>query len=207
ELGLVSPEKFIPIAESSGMVIAIGEWVLMESCRQAKSWIDAGKPLKMISVNVSGQQIMHSDVVETVQKTLQKTGLEPQYLELEITESVIMKQPEKAIGTLEKLRALGVSLAIDDFGTGYSSLSYLKLFPINRLKIDRSFIKDIPVDSDDVAIVKAIIALGKSLKLKVIAEGVETEAQQKALKQYGCDEVQGFLYSKPIPADEFELLY
>lgn len=207
ELGLVSPGKFIPIAESSGMIMAIGDWVLTESCRQAKSWIDAGYPPKMMSVNISGQQIMHSDVVETVKKVLSETGLDPQYLELEITESVIMRQPDKAIGVLESLRDIGVSLAIDDFGTGYSSLSYLKIFPINKLKIDRSFVKDIPDDSDDVAIICAIIALGKSLKLKVIAEGVETEAQQEALKQFGCTEVQGFFYSKPIPAHEFESLF
>jgi EAL domain-containing protein (putative c-di-GMP-specific phosphodiesterase class I) len=157
-----------------------------------------------MSVNLSGQQIMHSDIVETVKNVLIETGLDPLHLELEITESAIMEHPNKAIGTLERLRELGISLAIDDFGTGYSSLSYLKLFPINKLKIDRSFVRDIPEDSDDIAIVQAIIALGKSLNLKVIAEGVENEAQQEALKQYGCDEVQGFLYSKPLLANEFE---
>lgn len=204
ELGAITPDKFIPIAESSGMIIEIGKWVLLEACRQAKSWLDAGKSLKVMSVNLSGQQIMHSDIVETVKNVLIETGLDPLHLELEITESAIMEHPNKAIGTLERLRELGISLAIDDFGTGYSSLSYLKLFPINKLKIDRSFVRDIPEDSDDIAIVQAIIALGKSLNLKVIAEGVENEAQQEALKQYGCDEVQGFLYSKPLLANEFE---
>ncbi len=202
ELGAVSPNEFIPIAESTGLIIKIGEWVLTESCRQAKSWIDSGYLFERISVNVSGQQITHSDIVNTVKSALEKTGLEAQNLELEITESVIMEQPEKAIGTLEKLKEIGISLAIDDFGTGYSSLSYLKLFPINKLKIDRSFIKDIQDNDDDVAIVQAIIALSKSLDLSVIAEGVEKEEQQKALIEYGCDEIQGFLHSKPANATE-----
>ncbi|MET0093531.1 MAG: GGDEF domain-containing phosphodiesterase, partial [Sedimenticola sp.] len=203
ELGYVSPIKFIPLAESVGLILSIGEYVLRESCIQMKRWLEAGHALERIGVNVSGQQIQRGDFVQTVRNILEETGLEPQYLELEITESFIMEQANEAITALEELRSLGVTLAIDDFGTGYSSLSYLKRLPIDKLKIDRSFINDIPDDSNDMAIAKAIIALGKTLQLKVIAEGVETEEQEAFVCFEGCDEVQGFYYSRPVPEAEF----
>ncbi|MCW8950287.1 MAG: EAL domain-containing protein [Sedimenticola sp.] len=206
ELGLVSPDRFIPLAESTGLILPIGEWVLYEACRQIKSWHDAGLNLPRMGVNVAGQQVQHGDIVATVKSVLEETGLEPMYLELEITESFIMRQAEEAISTLCALKELGVTLAIDDFGTGYSSLSYLKILPINKLKVDRSFVKDIPNDKNSEAIVRAVIVLGKSLQLEVIAEGVETEAQEAFLKSEACDEVQGFYYSRPVPADEFTKL-
>ncbi|MCW8944310.1 MAG: EAL domain-containing protein [Sedimenticola sp.] len=204
ELGLVSPDEFIPLTESTGLILPIGEWVLYEACRQAKSWQDEGYDLSRIGVNIAGQQVQHGNIVYTVNKVLEETGLDPTCLELEVTESFIMQQAEQAISTLQALRELGVALAIDDFGTGYSSLSYLKLLPINKLKVDRSFVKDIPNDKNSEAIVRAVIVLGKSLQLEVIAEGVETEEQEDFLKAEACDEVQGFYYSRPLPADEFE---
>ncbi|MET0092506.1 MAG: EAL domain-containing protein, partial [Sedimenticola sp.] len=203
ELGYVSPIKFIPLAESVGLILSIGEYVLRESCTQMKSWLEAGHALGRIGVNVSGQQIQRGNFVQTVRNILEETGLEPQYLELEIAESFIMEQANEAITVLEELRSLGVTLAIDDFGTGYSSLNYLKRLPIDKLKIDRSFINDIPHDSNDMAIAKAIIALGKTLQLKVIAEGVETEEQEAFVCIEGCDEVQGYYYSRPVPETEF----
>jgi diguanylate cyclase (GGDEF)-like protein/PAS domain S-box-containing protein len=203
ELGLVSPDKFIPLAESTGLILPIGEWVLYEACRQIKTWHDDGLDLPRMGVNVAGQQVQHGDIVHTVKSVLEATSLDPMYLELEITESFIMRQAEEAISTLRALKELGVTLAIDDFGTGYSSLSYLKILPINKLKVDRSFVKDIPNDKNSEAIVRAVIVLGKSLQLEVIAEGVETEAQEAFLKSEACDEVQGFYYSRPVPADEF----
>ncbi len=207
EQGLVSPIQFIPLAESTGLIIPLGEWVLREACAQVKTWQEAGLGIERIGVNVAGQQIQRSDFVTTVRKALQETGLEPNCLELEVTESFIMGQSEDAINTLKELRNLGVHLAIDDFGTGYSSLSYLKRLPINKIKIDRSFVKDIPQDPDDEAITKAVIAMGKSLQLKIIAEGVETEEQLSFLKSEGCDEVQGFLYSPPVPEHDFAMLF
>ncbi|OOY96981.1 hypothetical protein BOW22_11360 [Solemya velum gill symbiont] len=207
ELGLVPPDEFIPMAESNGLIIPIGRWIMKQACSQVKTWQEAGFDIDRIGVNVAGQQIQNSDIVETVKDVLKETKLEPACLELEITESFIMQQAEKAISTLEELRKIGVALAIDDFGTGYSSLSYLKRLPIDRLKIDRSFIKDIPYDSDGVAITKAIIALGKSMQLNVIAEGIETDEQHDFLTEKGCDEVQGYLYSRPLNAQEIEEIF
>ncbi|MCZ6666063.1 MAG: EAL domain-containing protein [Gammaproteobacteria bacterium] len=203
EKGLIPPYRFIPMAEESGLIVPIGEWVLNEACRQAKSWLEAGLPLKRIAVNIAGPQISRGDLLKTCEKALDATGLPPEHLELEVTEGFIMREADAAIETLEGLRDLGVSLSVDDFGTGYSSLAYLKRLPINKIKIDRSFVRDIPDDSDDMAITRAVIALGDSLRLEVIAEGVETEAQRAFLIGEGCVKGQGYLFAKPLPPEAF----
>ncbi|WP_226402004.1 putative bifunctional diguanylate cyclase/phosphodiesterase [Ferribacterium limneticum] len=196
--GLISPARFIPVAEETGIIVEIGEWVLATACREMKRWIDAGlKPMRM-AVNVSARQLRRRDFSETVANALTLSGLPAELLELEITESSVMENPQEAILILERLGRMGVTLAIDDFGTGYSSLAYLKLFPIDHLKIDRSFVADIETDLNDRAIAFGTIALAHSLGLKVIAEGVETEDQLELLRTNGCDEVQGFLMSKPL---------
>ena len=205
--GMISPVVFIPLAEDIGLIGSIGEWVLNTACAEAKAWQMAGLPPLRMAVNVSGRQISNDHVVDLVGAALQSSGLAPQFLEVEVTEGVIMKDAARAISTLNELKALGVELAIDDFGTGYSSLSYLKRFPIDKLKIDKSFVDGLPDESDDAAIAMAIIAMAHSLRLTVIAEGVETEAQLAFLHDHGCDEIQGYLFSKPIPAEQFvELL-
>ncbi|MES9899293.1 MAG: EAL domain-containing protein [Sedimenticola sp.] len=206
EKGLIHPDNFIPAAEACGLILPLGDWVLRESSRQMSRWLREGVDIERISVNVSGKQVERSDLVSIVREILDQTGLQPQHLELEITESCIMREAESAIKSLAELKMMGVRLAVDDFGTGYSSLSYLKQLPIHKLKIDRSFIKDIPDDSNDEAISRAILALGHSLQLEIIAEGVETKVQEAFLKEEGCDEVQGYLYSRPLPAKEFEAL-
>ena len=201
-LPFVSPDQFIPLAEDSGLINPIGVWVLRESCQQAKEWLEQGFSFGRIAVNISGIQVNKGQLNNVVSKILVETELPPELLELEVTESVIMKQAEHAIVQLNKLRELGILLSIDDFGTGYSSLSYLKQLPIHKLKIDRSFVCDILEDSDDRAIINAIIAMGKSLGLTVIAEGVENLEQEKYLLSSGCNEVQGYLYSKPVSPDD-----
>jgi diguanylate cyclase (GGDEF)-like protein/PAS domain S-box-containing protein len=203
EMGLIPPDKFIPIAEESGLIIPIGEWVMRRACLDFMMWRQLGHSLNRVAVNVAAPQIQRGNIVETVQRILEETRLESHCLELEITENFIMQRTDQAIITIATLKGLGVELAIDDFGTGYSSLSYLKRLPIDKLKIDRSFIRDIPHDSDDVAITKAIIAMGSNLQLNIIAEGVETREQQEFLISEGCEEVQGFLYSPPISDEEF----
>jgi len=203
ERGLLSPFHFIPLAEETGLIVPIGEWVLRAACRQNKAWQDAGLPPLHVAVNLSMIQFQQKDLIETVVRVLQETGLHPQYLELEITESIAMHNTDYVIGKLNELVNLGVQISIDDFGTGFSSLNYLKKFPINKLKIDRSFITDITSDSDDALIVTAIIAMAHSLKLNVIVEGVETEAQRSYLPTLGCDEMQGYLFSAPVPPREF----
>jgi diguanylate cyclase (GGDEF)-like protein/PAS domain S-box-containing protein len=203
EHGLIPPDKFIPLAEETNLILQIGEWVLKTACQQTVQWLKDGMQLQQISVNISSIQVQRGNLVKLVQKTLDETGLDPAMLELEITESVLMSNPEFVKKVLGELRALGVGLAVDDFGTGYSSLSYLKSFPLNSLKIDRSFVRDLPDDKDDEAITKAVIALGHTMQLRIVAEGVETQAQQDFLINQGCELAQGYFYSRPVPADEF----
>ena len=205
EKGLIPPDKFIPLAEETGLIEPIGRWVLMTACRQAKQWQENALPLR-IAVNLSGQQIIHGDVVGTIREVLKESGLEPRLLELEITEGFVLSHAETGVRTLGLLKSLGIGLAIDDFGTGYSSLSYLKRLPVDRLKIDKSFVQGVPADRDDASIVTTIIAMARSLGLEVIAEGVEEAAQRDFLRQQGCGEFQGFFFSRPLPVDEFEQL-
>ena len=202
-MGMISPVKFIPLAEETGLIVPIGAWVLRAACVQNRAWQVEGLPPLRVAVNLSARQFAQDDLHATIVSVLEETGLPPELLELEITESVTMDNPEHAASLLQKLKALGIKLAIDDFGTGYSSLSYLKRFPIDNVKIDRSFIKDIPNDEDDVAITQAVIAMAHSLRLKVIAEGVEAEHHADFLREHGCDEAQGYLFGAPMPADEF----
>ena len=203
ERGLVSPVEFIPIAEETGLIVPLGEWVLRAACAQTKAWLDAGLRVPRITVNVSGKQFHAPQMTETVVSALKASGLAPQYLGIELTESAVMGNAERHIRTLHELKALGVTLSIDDFGTGYSSLSYLKRFPLDELKIDRSFVSGVDTDPDNAAIVIAIIAMAHCLGLSVVAEGVETEAQHAFLKSKACDECQGFLFAKPMPAEAF----
>jgi diguanylate cyclase (GGDEF)-like protein/PAS domain S-box-containing protein len=204
--GMVSPAQFIPLAEETGLIVQIGEWVLKTACEQSRQWRDQGIPGVRVAVNLSARQFAQKSLLQDVARIIAESGLTPESLELEITESMVMQNAEHATETLQKLKAMGVSLAIDDFGTGYSSLAYLKRFPIDCIKIDRSFIKDIPVDADDMAITKGVIALGHSLRLKVVAEGVETAEQRDFLQANDCDEFQGFLFSKPLAAEEVTAL-
>jgi len=204
EHGLVNPSQFIPLAEQTGLINPIGEWVLMEACRQNKAWQDAGLPLVRVAVNLSVIQLRNPRLKEIVRDTLEATGLEPKWLELEITESVAMRESDYIVGLLSRLKALGVTLSIDDFGTEYSSLSRLKTLPVDRIKMDMQFVRGIDESEKDQAITKVIINLAKSLGLKVIAEGVETESQMNFLYHWMCDEVQGYYYYKPMPAEEAE---
>jgi EAL domain-containing protein (putative c-di-GMP-specific phosphodiesterase class I) len=207
EMGLLLPSRFIDMAEDTGLIVTIGEWVLSTACREMKLWLDQGYDFGRIAVNVSGLQLQRGDFQKVVKEVLFNTRLDPERLELEITENFIMNKPEKAIAILDNLKSIGIQIAVDDFGTGYSSLSYLKRLPVDKLKIDRSFVRDIPHDRNDEAITCAILALGKALDLKVIAEGVETQMQKEFLLMQGCDEAQGYLYSKPVPANELLVFY
>jgi diguanylate cyclase (GGDEF)-like protein/PAS domain S-box-containing protein len=206
KLGVVLPIKFIPMAEETGLIVAIGDWVLREACRQNKAWQDAGLPPMAVGVNVSARQFREKNLVARVASALNESGLNARYLELELTESLIMQDLELAIATMKGLQGLGVQLSIDDFGTGYSSLSALKSFPVTRLKIDKSFIDGLLADEDDKAVAGAVVSLGQKLNLRVIAEGVETEAQAAILRGINCDEMQGYLFSKPLTAQGIEEL-
>ncbi len=203
EHGLVSPGQFVPVAEESGLIVPIGRWVLREACRQVQVWLDAGLSAVTVAVNISAIEFRHKDFLAGVALILQETGLIPCYLELELTESILMQDAEASAIVLQALKAMGVRLAIDDFGTGYSSLSYLKRFPINTLKIDQSFVRDIVTDPDDGTIVGAIIGMGKNLNQRVIAEGVETPEQLAFLRTRQCDEGQGFLFHHPLSSGDF----
>lgn len=206
DLGMVLPAEFIPFAEDIGLIVPIGEFVLYEACAQNKAWQDAGIPPIQVAVNVSVRQFHQADLLNTVRTALNETGLPPHCLELELTESTLMKDPESTVDTLRELKALGVRLSIDDFGTGYSSLSYLKRFPIDSVKIDQSFVRDITVSPDDAAIAGAVIAMAHSMALKVVAEGVETLEQLEFLKSINCDEMQGYFISRPVDATQAEQL-
>ena len=203
-MGMMQPDKFIPLAEETGLIVPIGRIVMMRACVAARRWQECGIPGFRVAVNLSPRQFAQSELVADVRHILEDTGLAPEYLELEITESMVMENPERAAAILHELRAVGVKLAIDDFGTGYSSLGYLKRFPVDTLKIDRSFIKDVPADADDVAITHAVIAMGHSLRLLTVAEGVETKAQAEFLATNGCDLMQGYLISRPLPMEDMD---
>lgn len=204
ELGLLSPENFVPLAEETGLIVPIGEWVLRNACQTLRSWMDEGFDLDRMAVNInlSSRQLRHERLNDQVFSILKEYGIPAQQIELEITEGTLMQDPESAAKVLQRFMDEGIEISIDDFGTGYSSLSYLKRLPINKLKIDRSFVSDIPHSQNDMEIARAVIALARSLNLTVVGEGVETEAQAEFLRVEGCDVAQGYLYSKPVPADQ-----
>jgi EAL domain-containing protein (putative c-di-GMP-specific phosphodiesterase class I) len=204
--GLLQPGQFVAIAEDCGLILQLGRWVMREACKQACAWQEAGLPRLPVSVNVSATEFRREGFVEDVRAVLAETGLEARYLELELTEGVLMDDAASTEGVLQELKSMGISLAVDDFGTGYSSLSYLRQFPIHVLKIDQSFVHQISADPDDATIVSAIISMGKSLKYRVIAEGVETPEQKAYLRTQNCAEGQGYLFSRPLAAGQFASL-
>jgi EAL domain-containing protein (putative c-di-GMP-specific phosphodiesterase class I) len=201
--GLVSPKDFIPIAEETQLIVPIGEWVLREACRQAREWQSDRPAGFRMAVNLSPRQFQHSDLPIVIASALEFSGLAPGDLELEITESLAMQNTTRTIATLRRLREMGVQIAIDDFGTGHSSLNYLRSFPIDSVKIDQEFVQEIETSAADRAIVSAVIGMARGLRLRVTAEGVETESQLEFLREQGCQEVQGFLFGEPVPASAF----
>ena len=205
--GMMLPMTFIPAAEETGLIIPIGEWILRTACKQNKAWQQAGLPPIRVTVNISSVQFSQKGFVKMVGKVLKESGLDPHYLELELTETILMQTTDTAVATLKALKSLGIRIAIDDFGTGYCSLNYLKSFPIDTLKIDQSFVRDLSINQEDKAIIQAIIALGHSLNLHVIAEGVETLLQLEYLSEKESDAVQGFLFSKPVPNDAIKRFF
>jgi EAL domain-containing protein (putative c-di-GMP-specific phosphodiesterase class I) len=204
--GMVSPAEFIPVAEHNGLIHEIGDWVTRRACQQARAWQEQGSEPLRIAVNLSPVQLRSEDIVDRVQAILASTGLDPRYLEFEITESSFMHDIERSARTLHRLRNLGVHISLDDFGTGYSSLSYLKRLPVDSLKIDGSFISDMAADREGTVLVSAIIAMAQHLGIRVIAEGVETREQLQLLRELGCDEAQGYLVSRPLPVTDLESL-
>ena len=206
ERGLVAPGAFIPLAEETGLIVPIGAWVLREACRQGMAWRRAGAPDFRLAVNISTRQFWRGNLLETLEQVLRETGAPAALLDLELTESILVRHETETVALLKYLSKLGVMISIDDFGTGYSSLSYLKRFPIHKLKIDQSFVRDIHEDIDDAAITTAIIAMARGLNLKVIAEGVETRAQLEFLNSLGCHEAQGYHLGRPVPAGELNAI-
>lgn len=199
--GLISPDQFIPLAEKTGLIVPIGDWILDEACRQMRAWRNEGRPEWTMAVNLSALQFRHASLIATVRDTLARHGLEPCCLTLEVTESTAMRDADASLQILEQLHDMGVRISIDDFGTGYSSLLYLKRLPASELKIDRGFIRDLSRDTEDAAIVSAIVALGRTLNLNIVAEGVETATQQEFLTRLGCNSLQGFLLGRPMSAE------
>ena len=207
ELGLVPPSRFISLAEDTGLIHPIGEWVFERACRDMAAWRRAGLPVARVAINISGKQFRDRKLDRKIAATIERAGCPAHWVELEITESFLMEDAQRSAQMLRRLQDMGMGIAIDDFGTGYSSLSYLKRLPITKLKIDRSFVRDIPEDPNDEAIARAVVALGKSLRLRVLAEGVETEAQKAFLEREGCDEAQGFLFAKPMPEAQLRAIF
>jgi EAL domain-containing protein (putative c-di-GMP-specific phosphodiesterase class I) len=203
---MVPPAQFIAVAEDCGLILPIGAWVLREACTQAKAWIDAGLPKITMATNVSAMEFRDQNFLENLFAILGETGLDPKSLELELTESLLMKHAESATAILESLRAVGIQVAIDDFGTGYSSLGYLRKFPLDALKIDQSFVRQISTDGEDTVIVTAVIGMAKGLQLRVIAEGVENFEELQFLRSQHCDEAQGYYFSPPVPPEQFAKL-
>jgi EAL domain-containing protein (putative c-di-GMP-specific phosphodiesterase class I) len=201
--GLIAPMEFIPLAEATGLIVPLGAWVLRAACSQFVAWQAQGLEFDRLAVNLSSVQLNKSPIIDTVTRVLKETGLAPERLELELTESTVMDNVEAVIPVLQKIHDMGITVAVDDFGTGYSSLSYLKRLPVDKLKIDRSFVSDVTNNEDDAAIARAITNLATTLRLQVVAEGVETEEQLQFLKQIGCHGAQGYHLSKPLPADDF----
>jgi len=201
-VGLVLPDQLVPLAEETGLIVPIGQWALRAACLQAQKWVGQGLPMFRMAVNLSARQFMSATLLHDVARTIAETGMDPRWIEFEVTESVMLPDPQQAVKLLRSLKAMGVRLTIDDFGTGYSSLAYLKRLPIDCVKIDASFIRGIPVDASDVAITETILAMAQSLGLKVVAEGVESHDQVRFLERRGCDEMQGYYFSKPLPAEE-----
>jgi diguanylate cyclase (GGDEF)-like protein len=197
--GLVPPLEFIPILEDTGLIIQVGEWVIDEVCLQLCAWEAQDLPLAPVAINLSARQLQQDDLVGAIERIVRRAGVDASLLEFELTESMLMTNPEAAVETLSRIKALGMRLSVDDFGTGYSSLAYLKRFPLDALKIDRTFVRDLPDDLDDAAITRAVIRLAHSLSLKVVAEGVETVEQLRELEKYDCDEIQGYYISRPLP--------
>jgi len=204
--GAIPPAKFIPIAEECGLIGAIGAWVVREACRQARAWQLDGLPSMRVAVNLSASQFRQGDIVTIIRDALDAAGLEARFLEVELTESAVMTDPEESVAILEELSTMGVLVSVDDFGTGYSSMSYLRRFPIDKLKIDRGFINEVMLRPEDASIVRAIVSLAHGLKLKVVAEGVESTEQVEFLKTLGCDQYQGYHFSPALPAPQFEAL-
>ena len=202
--GMIPPDEFVPVAEETGLIVPLGQWVFRTACAQAQKWKEEfGRPIR-IGINVSGYQIREPGMLEMVRDAIAESGVDPGHVEIELTESTIMQDDALTVSTLGELRAMGIGLALDDFGTGYSSLSYLRRFTIDRVKIDRSFVNDLPDNPDDVALTSAIIAMAHGLRLSVVAEGVETARQALFLSQRGCDEVQGYLFGRPCPPEDFK---
>ena len=206
-MGLVSAVKFIDLAEETGLIVEIDRWVMNSAMTQVSKWYQEGLEPGVLALNLSMRQLRSHDFIKIIQENMKAIDFEPEWLEFEITEGQVMEKPEEAIIKLQQISDIGINIVIDDFGTGYSSLTYLKRLPVNKIKIDQSFIKEVPYDSEDVSIVKAIIALAKSLRLDIVAEGVEKEAQKEFLLENDCNHMQGYYYCEPLPADEIEEEY
>ena len=202
ELGVIPPDTFIPVAEAGGLILPVGEWVLRKACQQNQQWQQAGLPEVFVSVNVSGVQFQRQDLTPIIKTALQETGLDPRFLEIEVTETALMQIKQDVIDKLSAMKRIGLSISMDDFGTGYSSLNYLRMFPIDKLKIDRSFVTNMESNQQDAAIVSAILSIALNLGLQTTAEGVETQGQLAMMQKGGCDYIQGYLFSKPVPAKD-----